>query len=414
MPIGYLRFVRANARFLLFGALLAFASSFGQTFYIALYGSHIREAFDLGHGSFGSLYSAATLASGLLIMWLGRPIDVMDLRLYATVICLGLALGCLVMGSASGPLTLGAGLFLLRFFGQGLLSHAASTTMARYFDENTRGKAISLASLGHPLGEALLPVAAVALALAFGWRSNWFATAALIALVLVPFGLWLLRGHGARHGAMTERVTRQTSGGGAGIRQWTRREVLGDGRFYLVMAAMLAPSFIITGVFFHQVHLADSKGWELHWFAASFAVYAAMQVLVMAISGPVVDRVGGRRLTAFYLLPMALGLAVLGTVVHPLAAVAFMAAIAVTEGVAATLMSVVWVELYGVLHLGAIRAMVFGFSVIATALSPAAFGWLLDAGIAIDALLLVSAAYSVAAAALLAVLFGRTSRAGGA
>ena len=89
---SYLDFVKRNARFLAFGVLLNFASSFGQTFFVALSGAEIRATFDLSHGGFGSLYSLATLASGFTLIFVGRKIDDSDLRRYSTLICLGLIL----------------------------------------------------------------------------------------------------------------------------------------------------------------------------------------------------------------------------------------------------------------------------------------------------------------------------------
>ena len=45
---------------------------------------------------------------------------------------------------------------MLRFFGQGAMTHAGETTMARYFGKN-RGKALSVATLGGMIGVMFLP-----------------------------------------------------------------------------------------------------------------------------------------------------------------------------------------------------------------------------------------------------------------
>ena len=62
-----LAFVAANRRFLAFGFALAFFSSFGQTFFLSLFAGEIRAEFGLTHGTWGLVYSLATLASGLTI-----------------------------------------------------------------------------------------------------------------------------------------------------------------------------------------------------------------------------------------------------------------------------------------------------------------------------------------------------------
>src|SRR3546814_2905485 len=79
----YLDFLIANGRFLAFGFLMTFASSFGQTFYVSLFGAGIRAEFALDNATFGAMFSGATVASAILLVWLGRLIDRVDLRLYA-------------------------------------------------------------------------------------------------------------------------------------------------------------------------------------------------------------------------------------------------------------------------------------------------------------------------------------------
>jgi MFS family permease len=82
-----------------------------------------------------------------------------------------------------------------------------------------------------------------------------------------------------------------------------------------------------------------------------------------------------------------------------------MAMAGITGGATATIISTVWVELYGVLHLGSIKAMVAGIQVIASALGPAVFGWLIDAGIGIESIAFVCGVYSFFGCILLAGLF---------
>ena len=182
-----LSFLRTHARLLGFGVLMTFCSSVGQTFFISLFSGEIRAAFALSDGEFGSLYSLGTLASATLLLGAGRLIDRVPLQLFAAAVLVLLATVCLLMGLAGNALVLVVALFGLRFFGQGLASHSAIVAMGRYF-EATRGRAVSIATLGHTLGEAVLPsIAVAALALA-GWRQVWSGAAViLIALVVNLF-----------------------------------------------------------------------------------------------------------------------------------------------------------------------------------------------------------------------------------
>lgn len=398
----------AEWRLLLFGFLMAFASSAGQTFFISFFSAEFRTAFDLGHGGFGALYSAATLVSGFLLVWAGGLIDRIDLRVFAGVVLLGLTLAAGAAATASGPITLLIALFLLRFFGQGLSSHTAVTATARYVEPSVRGKAVSLATLGFPLGEAVWPLLAVVLIAAIGWRHTYAGVGGVTVLIFLPVALLLLWTHGQRHADMMRRMAAGVVSG-EGMRQWTRREVMRDPAFLWTLVAVLAPSFIVTGVLFHQVYLTEVKGWDLTTFATGYIGYAVFQISTALITGPMVDRFGARRVAVVYLGPLALGLIVLASVDALWAGYVFLALCGVTSGASSTLLGTLWAEIYGVRHLGAIRALVTASSVVASALSPATMGWALDAGVSIEAIALACLAYILAGMVILVRLYGWVS-----
>jgi sugar phosphate permease len=398
-----LHFLKAHARWLAAGFLLALASSFGQTYFIALFAGEIRSTFDLSHGAFGGLYTIATLASAGTLVWLGHLADRMRLAGLSAIALCALAAMSLAMAGVSSIVMLVGVLFGLRLFGQGLLTHIAMTAMARWFAEH-RGRALSIAALGHPTGEAILPSIVVVLAIAIGWRGTWLAASAFL-FAAAPLVFWMLRrepasapirlGSGARGAARSDR------------RQWTRSEVLRDRHFYALLPGIMAPSFMTTAVFFHQVHLAETKAWTLSWFAACYPIYALATVLVSLASGWAIDRTGAARLLPFYLVPLASGLLALATVDGPPAAVLFMTLAGITSGSAVTLLGALWAELYGTRHLGAIRALAVASMVLSSALGPGVMGALIDWGVSLEDQLLAMAAYALGAAGLFHLLTPR-------
>jgi len=430
--VNYWNLVAAHRRLLSFGFALTFFSSFGQTFFIAVFGAELRTEFGLTHGSFGALYSAATLASGICLIWLGSAIDRMSLRRYTRIVVVGMVLGCAFFGTVSNVVALGLGVFALRLFGQGLMGHTAMTTMARYFT-TTRGKAMSIAALGFPAGEALFPRAFVSVKSALGWRASWWAIAVGLALVLVPSVERLLRrdvrGRFAEPGggedAAVSSGLRGDSAGRQGVpephdgpggrrgvaggtdpsvgRQWSRKEVLRDPRFHLVLPAVMAPPFIVTGLFFHQVALVGAKGWTLEFFTACFAVFASAQLVSSLSAGPVVDRLGAWRLLPVYLIPLGAALAILALGTGPLVVVGFMATAGLSGGAQATIVGSYWAEVYGVRHLGAIRATVMSIMVFSTAAAPVLLGRLLDRGVTFETIAWLCLAYVVGGSLLAGV-----------
>jgi MFS family permease len=407
-PVNYFRFVLNNRRFLGFGLLMMFSSSFGQTFFISLFSAEIRGEFGLTHGDIGLMYSVGTFASGMTLIWLGRKIDQVDLRVYSLATCGGMILATLFVSLIPAGFLFFLAFYLLRLTGQGLLSHIAVTSMARYFDRD-RGKAISIAAMGLPIGEAFLPIVVVSLIAAIGWRATWNVSTAFIVVVLVPATILLLRGHAARHSAWAEatRKAQEESDSGRGQRQWRIADVVRDVCFWLVVPAALAPGFIMTGFFFHQVHLADAKGWSLTWLATTFIGYAITVVATSMVMGPLVDRFRAAQLLPYYLPPLGLAMLLLVLFDHPAAALPYMVTAGITIGAGHTLIISMWAEVYGTAHLGAIRSLVQALMVAISALSPFVFGELIDTGVTIETIAGACLVYVAVATTILTFAFRR-------
>lgn len=368
--------------------MLTLLSSVGQTYFIALFGAQIRSEYGLSHGELGLVFSVATLVSAVCLIWAGRKLDDVDLRLYCTVVLVGLAFACGLLAGGHGIAALIVGFFGLRLCGQGLLGHASQTAMARYFDDG-RGKALSLASLGYAFGQAIFPTLVVFLIVLIGWRAAWWSFGGAILIGMIPLTLLLLRGHSERHAALTERLAaaerRQSDNRGETMeRQWTLGEVLRHPAFYLIMTNVIAPGMLMTGLMFHQIHMIESKGWDIGWFAACFAVYSGFSVLTGLLVGPVIDRYSAHSLITTYLGPMGIGILALALTVHPGAVLVWFILSGVTSGMHRSVVGAFLAEAYGVRHLGAIRGLVSGVSVVGTAVSPVLFGWMIDTGVSIE------------------------------
>lgn len=404
--LGYLRFARANARFLGFGFTMSFASSVGQTFFIGVFGPAVRAEFGLSHTSWSAIYMAGTLLSATVLTWTGPRIDRLPLRHYTMLVCVALVVAATYMALVPSAAWLVLAIFLLRQTGQGLASHVGTTSMARYFDID-RGKAVALAALGFALGESLLPVAAVLGIAVLGWRGSFGVAAALLAVCLLPAVWWLLQHHETRHRDHLEHLARQNSTGNAGTgrvaapQSWTRAEVLRHGSFYLLLPAALAPSFINTALFFHNLELAAVKGWSASWITGNYWVFALGAMIASLLAGPIIDRITAVRVLPGFLAPMALGLLVIWGFEQAIWAMPYLFLLGLTSGVAFTALTTLWAEIYGVGHLGAIRSLVVSLSVLSSALGPLVMGALMDAGVSIAAICGLFALYCVAATGLM-------------
>ncbi len=374
-PPRLLPFLTGNARLLSFGLALTFYSSFGQTFFIGLFNEPVRDAIGLSEEFYGALYSGATLLSGVTIIRLGQRLDVADLRRYTLLTVLGLAAAALLLGFAQGVIMVAMAFYLLRLCGQGLMGHISLTTMARAFNKR-RGVASSIASMGFPLGEAVLPIIAVASMAAFGWRWTWIGAAAVLVITTLPLIIWLLTGD-LRTALAPRAAAKHDDGTDVVVSGARRRDVLRDPSFYLVLPAVITPAFVMTGFFFHQATLIRESGWSTEVFAAMFVAFAAAQVASAAGVGVLIDRFTAIRMTRLFLVPMFVAMATLAFFDSYAALATFMIAAGVTSGAVGPVVSAMWAEAYGVAHLGAIRALGQACMVFSTAAAPATLGVLI-------------------------------------
>ena len=390
---SFLPLIRSEWHLLLFGFVMTFGSSLGQTYFIGLFGGEIRNDLGLSHGDFGAIYSSATLLSAIALLWTGSLIDRLELAHYTYFVVVGLAAGCLLLATSEGAATLFLGVLVLRHLGQGLMGMAGPTTMVRYIDHH-KGKANALGGMGYSLSEAILPSIVIAQLTFMSWRESWLAWAVLLIVTVPGATRWLLQGHQVRHARYLQSVNEQQNQAAAEQqRHWSRAQVLRDPLFYLFMPALLAQPMLFTGFMFHQVHLVEAKGWSLGVWGSLYIVYALVASVVKLATGLLVDRYGAIRLAPFICLPFGLGLLCLASANSTLVAVLFMVFMAVSIGAYSTLSSPFYAEMYGSLHLGSIKSLATAAMVFSSAIAPVFMGWMIDAGVSMDTMALASVAY---------------------
>jgi MFS family permease len=248
--------------------------------------------------------------------------------------------------------------------------------MARWFVA-TRGRAMAIANLGYTTGQILLPLPAVLLMGWIGWRGSWLVVAAILLLCILPLLLLLLKQDRAPQGSLGG----VAGAPGLGGRHWQRREALRHWLFWALVPLMLTPGYVGTVVFFHQVHVAEVKGWSLVAMAPAYPAWALSEVAAAFAAGWVADRFGPARLLPLALLPMGLGIGMIGFGDSPLAWITGIGLIGVTQGIANTVWGTLLPATYGTDHIGSVRAVASAVLVVSTALGPGVGGVIIDAGI---------------------------------
>ncbi|WP_171208424.1 MULTISPECIES: MFS transporter [unclassified Ruegeria] len=359
------------------GVLLTFLSCFGQTFFISIFAGEIRATFGLSHGAWGGIYSLGTMASALVMIWAGALTDIFRVRVLGPWVLIGLVLAALAMALNQWVLLLPLVIFLLRLFGQGMSTHIAMVAMARWFTA-TRGRALSIATLGFAAGEIILPVSFVAAMTVLDWRVLWVIAAGTTVLG-IPLLYTLLQ-----HERTPQSLAEAYSSTGMEGRHWTRKQALTHPLFWLMAPALLGPSAFVTAFFFHQVHLAEIKGWTHLQLVSLFPAYTGVSMLAMFASGWALDRWGTARMMPGFQLPMALGFVLLGSVGSIIGALVGLVILSLTVGANSTLPAAFWAEFYGTKHIGAIKALATALMVLGSAIGPGLTGVLIDIGIPLE------------------------------
>ena len=389
--------IRSNFKIIFFGFIFTFFSCVGQSFFIGLFNSNIREELNISHGEFGTIYGIATLCSSLTLIWLGKKIDDLKLVNYSLLVVIFLTFAALFFSFINGIIFLAIGIFFLRLSGQGLMTHTASTAISRYFDQS-RGKALSYIWVGMSLGEFLLPVIIVYFLTFIYWRNLWQGLTVIILLFLPVFTYLTIKNINIFSRENENRNHKNNNIDS--IKSWSRKEILKDLRFYSVLPAMLACSFIITGIVINQTFIIESKDWGKFVIAKSFMIYSLLTVATLFLSGFLVDKLTSRKIFPLLNVPLLLSLIILIFFDHPYSAFVFMGFMGISNGLTNVLMSSFWAEIYGVNYLGSIKALTGSLMVFSTALATAVFGVLIDLKYTIENIAVLCSIYTAISIAI--------------
>ena len=395
-------FKNLSLKVIIFGFIFTFFSSFGQSFFLGLFNNSIRNELSITHGQFGSIYASATLLSSFILIWVGKKIDDINISKFAFFVILLLSFSSLFFSTISSISLLFIAIFLMRFSGQGMMSHTATTTVSRYFTKS-RGKALSTIWFGLSTAEFILPVFIIFLLSLYDWKIIWLSISLLVLLIL-PITSFIL----VKNLNFNSRETEQKNGSkNLNIKNWKRIEVIKDYRFYIICANMLAMPWIATGTFVYQSFILNSKNWGPYIIAQSFMAYSVLSVITLIISGILIDKFTSRKLIIYMNIPLLISVFVIMYFEHPFTAFIFLGLIGISNGFANVLGSSTWAEIYGVKYIGSIKALTTALMVFATALGTALFGFLIDNGYKIEEIALISAIYISLSLILLFLIRGK-------
>lgn len=350
-----------------------FATAPGQTFVLSNFNSAIGEALELAPRTLAGAYLVGTLMSAGSLTHAGRLADRIGPRHLMAVAAVGLAVAGAAFSHASGVITLALAYFLLRFFGQGMLSMSSSHALALRFDARL-GSVEGLKGAVFSGAIALMPQVAVATIADRGWReAAWMLPVGSAVVALVAAYVLLDPDPPA--------VSRDKGSDGSAAEDagFTLPEARRTRPFWILVGSSAFTGSAITAVHFHLQPILGEAGLGEGVAAATFMAFAAAGFITTLVGGVLVDRIAPGPILSSGLALLLVGVA--GTALAPSVTVAHagMGALGLGHGLIGAVAGTTLARFFGRAHHGAIRGASTTAVVAGAACGPYLVGLLADA-----------------------------------
>ncbi|RBW69039.1 MFS transporter [Bacillus taeanensis] len=361
-------------------ALGVFFSGPGQTYSISVFIDYYIQDFGWSRSLVSTVYSAATLAAGLLLFIIGRLVDRFGQRFMSAAVGIMLAIACFWNSAITGSVMLFIGFFMIRLFGQGSMTLIPNTLVPQWFIEK-RGRALSLMAIGGFLSSAALPPINAWLIETWSWETAWRVWGILLFLIYVPLALFFIRNRPEDSGMLPDGKTIKKVKKGTKSEEevfqeenWTLKEAMKTRAFWFILICVGIPALVNTGLTFHLVSILGENGLK--------PTTAAFVLSLMAIVGFPVTFLAGYALDKFK-VHMILGLSFIGQLLFlllvqwtntVLMAIIFGVVWGAIIGFERIALNIVWPNYFGREHLGSIKGIAMTATVIGSAFGPLPFG----------------------------------------
>ncbi len=363
--------------------LSLFFSAPGQTYSISTFIDSYITDFGFSRTTISSIYSMATIASGLLIVFMGKLVDKFGQRKMAIVAGTALALTCFFNSFIANIGMIALGFFLLRYFGQGSLTLIPSSLVPQWFEEK-RAFAISLANLGGMTANMLVPAFNVWLISTYSWQFAWRIWSGLLLIIFIPLvyvfvvdrpeDIELLSDNRTVEShediiAEIESVERSS---------WTLDESMKCKEFWFVGLISMIHPMITTGLMFHFFSIMTSKGLDNTAISFVIGLIALPGFIMPLVSNFIIDRFRSKYVITTTLIMITGTMGILLMVNSTVTAILFMLLYGLSVSIQSVTTNVIWPRYFGRKYLGSIRGAATVFMVIGSALGPIPFGLAYD------------------------------------
>lgn len=370
------------------GAMGVFFSGPGQTYSVSVFIDSYINDFGWSRSQVSGIYSGATLAAGLCMLYIGRFIDMQGQRKMAVIVGIGLGLACFWNSLVANMAMLFIGFFFLRLLGQGSMTLIPNTLIPQWFIEK-RGKALSMMAIGGFASSAAFPPINAWLVSEWGWSFSWKVWGILLLVVFVPLAYFLIRNKPEDLGLLPDGEIIQHKGdnGKQGINEnikknlevnWTLQEAKKTRAYWLLLVVVCIPALVNTGLTFHLISIFKENGLTNGMAAIVLSLMAIVGFPISIVAGFVLDRVKVNLILAGIFVGEIVFLILLQFTDSVGMALVFGILWGFSNGFERIALNYVWPSYFGRMALGSIKGSAMTIMVIGSALGPLPFGFAFD------------------------------------
>jgi len=356
-----------------------FTSAAGQTYTFSVFQESFVVDLNISSTSIAGLYLFGSLTAAVLIIFVGRYLDLFGPRVMFVFVTMCLGSGAFWLSSVSSAWQLYVGFVIMRTMGQGALPLISSNVVSIWFIRK-RAIAIAVSALGGSLATGLFPIYSALLIEVVGWRNAWIVIGiSVCALLILPVVLFIRstpESIGVLPDGDKDENGSQSYDRGNDINQrdpepsWTLKEAARTRTLWLLVIAGSTHSLVGTGLMFHQVSIMAGKGFSSAIGASVFGVMAPMLIAGQFLSGYLSGRIPQRYLLAGgqFMMMITIGLLLTATEIWQI--YLYGAVMGLNWGLVMNAVVTIWPNYYGRRNLGSIRGVTNFWFMTASALGP--------------------------------------------
>jgi MFS family permease len=373
------------------GAMVCFGSLLVYTFGIFL--KPLAAEFGWSREEISRAFGVAALTIAAISPLLGKALDRYPPQYVILPCFLGFAGGLFALSQMTGQLwQLYAIFFLIGLAGNGTTQMGYSGAVASWFTRR-RGFALALVMAGVGIGSTVHPLLAERLIAGYGWRTAYVVLGCLVLLLGVPMtALWVRR-----------RPVTVASVDGAAVKDALRQR-----EFWILCAVLFLSSIAANGSLTHLAALLSDRGITAAGAALATGVLGISNLGGRLLTGWLLDRVSGPRLSFVLLCLMSAGMLLLSGANAMPAALLAAVLIGVGLGGEADVTPFLLSRYFGLKSFSTLYGFTWTVYAFAGAMGPVMFGRVFDATGSYVALLGAGAAVTLAAGLLMLLMRPRT------